>query len=167
MRTRSIGLIAITGAAVLAIAAGAVATAGLSADVRAGASGYKEVPAISTAGDGAFTADIRSNAIHYRLRYGDLEGGDVLFAHIHLGRPSTNGGVIAFLCGGGDKPVCPASGTVTGVIDPADVVGPADQGIDAGEFQELVRAIRRNATYVNVHTDGYPNGEIRGNVVGA
>ena len=75
--------------------------------------------------------------------------------------------MVAFLCGGGDKPVCPASGTVTGVIDPADVIGPEDQGIAAGEFQELVRAIRRNATYVNVHTDAFPNGEIRGNVVGA
>ena len=43
----------------------------------------------------------------------------------------------------------------------ADVVGPADQGIDPGEFGELVRAIRAGATYANVHTDKYPGGEIR------
>jgi hypothetical protein len=73
--------------------------------------------------------------------------------------------VIAFLCGGGDKPACPDSGTVTGVIDEEDVIGPSDQGIEAGEFSELVRAIRRHATYVNVHTDAFPNGEVRGNVI--
>ena len=46
-----------------------------------------------------------------------------------------------------------------------DVIGPAEQGIDAGEFRELVRAIRRNATYVNVHTEDFPSGELRGNVI--
>ena len=89
----------------------------------------------------------------------------MLFAHIHFGRPATNGGVIAFLCGGGDKPVCPASGAVHGTIDAADVIGPAEQGIAPGEFQELVRAIRRNAAYVNVHTDDFPTGEVRGNII--
>ena len=112
-----------------------------------------------------FKATIGSDEIQYELRYGDLEGGAVLFAHIHLGRPSTNGGVVAFLCGGGDKPACPQSGTVTGVIDAADVIGPAEQGIDEGEFRELVRAIRNGATYTNVHTEAFPNGEIRGPVV--
>ena len=45
-----------------------------------------------------------------------------------------------------------------------DVVGPSDQGIAAGEFAELVRAIRNGATYVNVHTAAWPKGEIRGNI---
>ena len=88
----------------------------------------------------------------------------MLFAHIHFGKPATNGGVIAFLCGGGGKPACPASGEVSGVIMPDDVVGPEAQGIAPGEFHELVRAIKRNATYVNVHTETYPTGELRGNV---
>jgi hypothetical protein len=75
------------------------------------------------------------------------------------------GGVAAFLCGGGDKPACPVrGGTVTGTIDPADVIGPTDRGIGAGEFAELVRAMRNGATYVNVHSVTYPAGEIRGNI---
>jgi hypothetical protein len=51
-----------------------------------------------------------------------------LFAHIHFGQQhvATAGNTIAFLCGGGDKPACPArEGEVTGVIDTADVIGPA------------------------------------------
>lgn len=41
------------------------------------------------------------------------------------------------------------------------MIGPAAQGIDPGEFGELVRAIRAGTTYANVHTVKYPGGEIR------
>ena len=51
--------------------------------------------------------------------------------------------------------------TVTGTLTPADVIGPAAQGITAGQFAELVDAIRAGATYVNVHSSLYPGGEIR------
>lgn len=44
-------------------------------------------------------------------------------------------------------------------------VGAATQGLSAGEFGELVRAIRAGATYVNVHTTGRPSGEIRAQLV--
>ena len=50
---------------------------------------------------------------------------------------------------------------MTGTIRPADVIGPADQGIAAGEFTELLDAIRHGVTYVNVHSEKYPGGEIR------
>ncbi len=38
---------------------------------------------------------------------------------------------------------------------------PGGQGITAGQFHELVDAIRRGATYANVHSTLYPGGEIR------
>ena len=44
---------------------------------------------------------------------------------------------------------------------PADVIGPAGQGIKPGEYAELLRAIRAGATYANVHSSLYPSGEIR------
>jgi CHRD domain len=163
MRVRTMGVAAVAASAALVIGAAVAMAVRTNADAQL--NGYKEVPAISTTGGGRFEAEIGNGEVSYTLRYHDLEGGDVLFAHIHFGRSATNGGVIAFLCGGGDKPACPSSGTVEGVIDAADVVGPADQGIEPGEFQELVRAIRRNAAYVNVHTEAFETGEIRGNVV--
>jgi CHRD domain len=164
MRKRTLAVVALAAAAIFAIGA-VVAVAGSRSHVRASLTGYKEVPAISTMASGGFTATIGSDEIRYELRYRGLEGGPVLFAHIHLGRPATNGGVVAFLCGGGDKPACPQSGTVTGVIDPADVIGPAEQGIDPGEFRELVRAIKNGSAYTNVHTEAFPTGEIRGPVL--
>lgn len=130
-------------------------------------SGYQENPDVSSTGTGSFEATIDDDAqtITYELSYSGLEGGNALFAHIHFGKRAVNGGVSAFLCGGGDKPPCPATeGTVTGVIDAADVVGPAGQGIEPGSFTELVAAMRAGHTYANVHTPRWPAGEIRAQI---
>jgi hypothetical protein len=131
--------------------------------LRGNLEGFQEVPAISTEGHGDIKVRLRSDSIEFRLRYDDLEA-PVKFAHIHFAQEGVNGGVAVFLCGGGGKPACPASGTVTGTLHASDVVGPADQGIAPGELGELLRAIRHGKTYANVHTDKFPNGEIRGQI---
>ena len=88
-------------------------------------------------------------------------------AHIHLGQRAQSGGIAVFLCtnlanGPAGTQACPAPpATITGTITPADVIGPAAQGIAAGEFGELTDAIRAGVTYVNVHSSLYPGGEIR------
>ena len=126
--------------------------------------GWQEVPSISTAGHGSFRVKVESDGLHYTLRYEDLDA-NALFAHIHFADADVNGGVIAFLCGGGDKPPCPATeGQVTGVIDAADVIGPANQGIEPGSLSEALRALRKGLVYANVHSSKFPGGEIRGQV---
>jgi len=168
---RKIGLAVAFLAVGVVILVGSTGTAGGGAPghVRAVLNGYQEVVgggAISTVGDGLFTATIddREQTISYELTY-STEGGTVLFSHIHFARRGVSGGIAAFLCGGGDKPACPTpGGTVTGVIDAADVIGPTGQGIEAGSFEELVRAIGAGATYANVHTNRWPGGEIRGQI---
>ena len=126
---------------------------------------YQEVPTLSTTGRGQFRATLTSpTTLSFELKYELLEGGNPTAAHIHLGQRATNGGIIADLCGG-LKPVCPAQpATVTGTIVPADVVGPAAQGIAPGEFAELIKAMRAEVTYANVHNATYPGGEIRGQI---
>jgi hypothetical protein len=149
----------------------AAAAGGGGRDVREHLTGFQETPlTLSTTGFGDFRARVRDSAIDYRLSYGGLEG-DVQQAHIHLGREATTGGVSAFLCsnlgnGPAGTPACPGprEGTVEGTIDPADVVGPAGQGIAPGEYAELLRAIRAGATYANVHSAKYPTGEIRAQI---
>jgi hypothetical protein len=135
--------------------------------VKADLTGYLEVPAVSSTGIGTFEGSIDDDAgeIAYTLSYAGLEGPATLFAHIHFGQRSVNGGVSAFLCGGGGKPACPTTeGTVSGTIVASDVIGPSGQGIDAGELGELVTAIRAGRTYANVHTNKHPGGEIRGQI---
>jgi hypothetical protein len=126
---------------------------------------FNETPlTLSTTGRGTFRIKVESDGLHYKLRYRDLES-DALFAHIHLGEEHLSGGVIAFLCGGGGKPACPArAGEVEGVISAANVIGPAGQGIPAGALTEVIRALRKGAVYANVHTTTFKDGEIRGQV---
>lgn len=158
---------AIGGSLLVALVGGSFALAknDKDGDARAKLIGYSEVPSISTLAKGTFRAEIDGDSIDYKLTYEGIEGGTAIAAHIHLGQRHTNGGVSAFLCSGGDKPACPATGgTVEGTIDAADVVGPSGQGIAAGQLNELVRAIRAGATYVNVHSTAFPGGEIRGQV---
>jgi len=130
--------------------------------------GFEETPSESTPGHGSFRARVMNgNTIHYTLHYEDFEAaeGNTLFAHIHFGQVGVAGGVSAFLCGGGDKPPCtPTQGDFEGDIDAADVIGPAGQGIAAGEMEELIRAMRKGYTYANVHTTLNTAGLIRGQI---
>lgn len=135
--------------------------------------GYLEAPPISTPAAGSFeaTIDDDANEIRYTLSYSGLEG-DVRQAHIHFGQRSVSAGISAWLCEttfnpsptGPATPDCPQSGTVTGTIRPSDVIGPAGQGIAAGELAELVAALRAGRAYANVHSSKFPGGEIRGQI---
>ncbi len=138
--------------------------------------GFEEVPVVSTVAEGEFHARINADAtqIDYELSYTGLEG-NVTQAHIHVGQRGVNGGISVWLCGNPSATVnpppgtqgCPASpATITGTLTAANVVGPASQGIAAGEFAELIRAIREGQTYANVHSTKFPGGEIRSQIEG-
>jgi hypothetical protein len=157
--------VAVVSALVIAVT---TAAAGGGKQIRERLSSYQEVPALSTAGSGDFRARLRlgHEEINYSLSYADLTGA-VQQAHIHLGQTAVNGGISVFLCtnlnnGPAGTQACPpAPATIQGTIRPADVIGPAVQGLAANEFDELVNAIFAGVTYVNVHSATFPGGEIR------
>lgn len=172
-------LFAVTFGLLAVLAVGSYAVAGGAKDkVSAGPmSGYFEGapggPASSVA-TGNFKAKIDDEAreIHFRLSYSGLEG-EVRQAHIHFGQRSVNGGISIWLCetaasprpvGSPDVPDCPQSGTVESTVGANHVVGPAGQGIAAGEFEEIVAAIRAGTAYANVHSSKFPAGEIRAQI---
>ncbi len=139
-------------------------------EIKATLRGFEEPPAVSTVATGRFQGEINRDSIEYRLSYSGLEA-PVRQAHIHLGQMAVNGGIVVFLCQTtafpdptGHAPTCPQSGTVTGTFTAANVLAVPAQGIAAGEFGELLRAIRRGVTYANVHSDKFPGGEIRGQI---
>lgn len=132
--------------------------------------GYSEVPAVASVATGKFKASVHATNgfVEYEMSYAGLEG-DVRQAHIHLGQRRVNGGIMVFLCQTtfnpdptGLAPTCPQSGTVSGTLTAANVIGPTGQGVDATEFGELVAAIRAGVAYANVHTTKFPAGELRG-----
>jgi hypothetical protein len=132
--------------------------------------GYEETPlALSTPGKGNFRARVTDAGISYTLSYGDIPT-PVTQAHIHFGATGQPGGISVFLCtnlgnGPTGTPLCPPGpATVTGMVAPTGVVGPAGQGIAAGEYAELVDAIDAGTAYVNVHSTAFPGGEIRAQI---
>lgn len=156
----------------IALASGICAAQGIT-HVRVELTGRQEVPAVSTAARGELRATIYNDdsAMTYELSYSGLEGS-ALQAHIHLGQHSVNGGIAVWLCSNLASPPTPAgvqacplqAGTITGTITAANVVGPAGQGLAAGEFAELLAALRAGLTYVNVHSSLVPGGEIRSQI---
>lgn len=135
----------------------------------AGLSGLEEVPPLFTEASGSFTAtcDHAAQACKFRLSYRGLMS--VMFAGIHFGQRGVNGGVSVTLCDDMtdslDVEPCPMdSGTVEGTIKAKDVVGPEERGIGPGEIERLLVAMFAEATYVNVHTDEFAAGELRGQI---
>jgi hypothetical protein len=138
-----------------------------------------EVPALSSEASGSFKLIVNeaNQTLSFELSYEDLEAPTTA-AHIHVGQKDVNGGISVFLCGTAPEgfpavdPCPPAPATVTGIITPANIIGPVPQGIeastmDAHEFDELVKLIRRGVTYANVHSARFPGGEIRGQILSA
>jgi len=165
MRTRFATLVL----AATVVAFGMTPTPAHAQTIHADLVGYQEVPALSTGAAGAFRAQIdkSANTLTYELTYENFVT-TVQQAHIHVGQPGVSGGIAIFLCtnlgnGPAGTPACPSpTGTVSRTVGPADVVGPTGQGIAAGEFLEVLDAIRAGVAYVNVHSTTFPGGEIRG-----
>jgi hypothetical protein len=128
--------------------------------------------AVSTTGQGTFRAaiDEASGLVTYTLRYSGLTG-TVTQSHLHFGQHHTSGGISVWICQtatnpapapAGAVPVPQCAAEVSGEFLAANVIGPAGQGIAAGELAELLAAIKAGAVYVNVHSSLFPAGEIRG-----
>ena len=165
----------------LTVAAAALVAVFAAAPVMAGDSfgarlrGFEEVPAISSGGQGFLFASLNEagNTLTYSLVYFGLQG-NVTQAHIHIGQPGVNGGIVLFFCtnlappaGVPMPPPCPntaGQNFVSGTLTAANVITQTGQGIAAGEFSEVINAMQALASYANVHSDLFPGGEIRGQV---
>ena len=127
-------------------------------------SGENEVPPINTAGSATFHMEIGST-ITFSLTFSGLSS-PLTVSHLHFAPTNVAGGVMIFLCGGGGQPDCPAatSGTITGTITAANVVGPTTQGIAVGDLDSALEAVREGLAYANMHTTNFAGVEIRGQV---
>jgi len=123
-------------------------------------SGAGEVPPVmstNTWGQADFTLNDDISELSYRLKALRIESG-VTQASVHLGLPDDNGPVVAYLF----EPSRPAVNerlNNRGRLTQRDLVGPL-----AGDFVGFIDALRAGDLYVNIHSNVYPLGEIRGQV---
>jgi len=138
----------------------------------AGLAGANEVPPINSTGTAAFEMTI-SDTITFSLTFSGLSS-NLVVSHLHFAPSKVAGGVMIFLCGGGNQPACPAatSGTITGTITAANVTGPSNQGITAGDLTSALEAVRDGLSYANMHTTNFTgvrfaatSGEVQGTVM--
>ena len=173
---RKLAVVFLVGVVALSAAVGvqAVVTKGKHEVKTVHLSGYNETPsALNTPATGTFSATIddKAQTITYTLTYSGIPTS-VTQAHIHFGHRFASQGIAVFLCsnlgnGPAGTPACPAqAGTVTRTVHASDVVGPAAQGIQPGDFASVVKAIRAGVAYANVHTTQFPGGEIRAQLQG-
>lgn len=121
--------------------------------------GGNEVPAVSSRATGValFNFSNDGEALSFQVNVAGLR--DVRFAHIHFAKAGANGGVVYTLRM--DKVEGPVSGVYAkGNIDPANFSGL----LLGGDLMILREAFRTGNAYVNVHTDLFPGGELRGQV---
>ena len=89
---------------------------------------------------------------------------NVTVAHIHTGKMGANGDVIVTLCKA-ETCTLVVSGSnlmLTGSFNSTNLEGP----MSGMQIEALATAMTNGETYVNVHTQQNPNGEIRGQISG-
>jgi hypothetical protein len=102
------------------------------------------------------TIDRTTGRITYRVNVYNLPTGATA-GHIHVGPQGVNGPVILNF-------VVPTNISndfaISGELTAGDLVPRAAQGINS--FDDAVMAIASGVSYVNIHTQANPGGEIRG-----
>ncbi|MDM5190789.1 CHRD domain-containing protein [Bacillus sp. DX4.1] len=120
--------------------------------------GRYEIPPVKTKAYGVteFIFNDNFTRMHYRITLKDIE--KVTACHIHLGTAKQNGPVVAFLFGPVKPGISVNEGVIRGMVTNEDLEGP----LQGKTLENLVHELYEANAYVNVHTEEYKRGEIRG-----
>ena len=123
--------------------------------------GFEEVPpGNDTSAIGVAEFKLGQDNIMYTVNVTDIE--NVTAAHIHSGQVGENGPIVITLF----KEDTPTTAMTTGVLSEGNITATNLEGPMAGKLlSNLTSAMRNEQTYVNVHTQQNPNGEIRGQIL--
>lgn len=111
-------------------------------------------------GDATIVVDMTARTVTYTVRVFNLPSG-VTASHIHVGSKDSGSGpvVVNF------APPIHASNdfSYTGTVKDTEFILRPDQGIRSAD--DMFQAILGGNSYVNVHSDANPGGEIRGQLI--
>jgi hypothetical protein len=121
--------------------------------------GKNEVPShsdVTATGMSGFIVNSGNSKVWYQIEAEGLKG--VTQAHIHSGKAGENGPVVATLFKG-------SKDTVNGALVQGSITADKLEGPLKGKsISDLVNLIDDSSAYVNVHTQSFPDGEIRGQI---
>ena len=124
--------------------------------------GSEEVPPVDTKATGS--AEFKGphfDSIYYSVNVSNID--KVTAAHIHSGKTGENGPIVVTLF----KTESPSSEVMNGILTSGNITNADLEGPMAGKtLIDLNKAMELGETYVNVHTEEHPNGEIRGQIKG-
>lgn len=120
--------------------------------------GMEEVPPVNTNSTGIALFDLLDNHINFKVNVTMLK--NIQSAQIHRGVFGQNGEIIISLLNS-SSPLDVHNGTlVKGELTAKDLVG----SLKGKTINELVQLFNNTKAYLNIHTEQYPNGEIRGQI---
>ena len=119
-------------------------------------SGQEEVPPTNSQATGMAEFTVMGDSVEYVVNASNIQG--VTAGHIHSGKQGENGPVVVTLFKN-DSPM-------NGVSETGSITADKLEGPMAGkQLTDLATAMTNGETYVNVHTEQNPNGEIRGQIM--
>jgi CHRD domain len=154
---------ALTLAAILSISVAVIFTNQVNAQQQNGyiaiLNGRNEVPShpdVSATGIGGFIVNSAKSKVWYQIEAEGLER--VTQAHIHSGEAGENGPIVATLFKGNKD-------TVNGALVQGSITSDKLQGpLNGKSISDLVSLFDKSSAYVNIHTETFPDGEIRGQI---
>jgi hypothetical protein len=118
-------------------------------------SGQNEVPPVTSNATGTAKFAPLTKSVQYLLNATNISG--VTGAHIHLAKSGQNGPIVVTLIKGA---VATNKVGQKGIITASMLEGP----LKGKTITDLLTAMKKGDTYVNIHTIKHPNGEIRGSI---
>lgn len=122
-------------------------------------SGDQEVPPIQTNASGMAWFKSNQDSLEFELNVTDLQG--ITMAHIHNGKKGEIGPPVVSLYKS-DSPTI----LINGKLASGNITANMLEGSMTGkQIANLTTVMKNGETYVNVHTQQNPNGEIRGQIM--
>ena len=145
-------------------------------------SGNQQVPPVKTNGIGTASFELLNDnkTIHYQINILDVP--NITGIHIHKGKVGENGDVVVNIYNNSKENVIlkenetkmsqiesssvkingnvQSSFLASGTINNSDLKGP----LSGKNISDLINLIKSQNTYVNVHSQSHPDGEIRGEI---